>query len=401
MTIGRSLPAEIVERTDAGGRRLRQLTSAPAHSYPLYYFTPSTTADGRWLVFHSERSGSVQLYRMDLESGAITQLSNQERFDAGWAIWCEYRLRGIDNHLSALNPVRSEAYYFVGDTLYCTDVEELTNRQVLQLRGRVAISQNAFSPDGRWFAFVHTDALSFREGLQERESKTNMGQFSWGRDHNTWRNGIDCVISVVDTTTGMRQDLLDLDYHVHHVLFADDDTLLLNHVKGDSGMWTLSMDGTKIRHLRPRDENGVTCHQAVTARGIYYEANTYVDGERIVQIGRLDAATGAYEEVRLPNVGYVHTGLDPEGRFMFYEDMQEDRHRLLTVRYPRDPARFEVEELRSLGPIAHGQRYHAHPFLAAHDRRWLYHTEVIDGFAQICALDVADLVDENVYWDAE
>ncbi|MDA0334070.1 MAG: hypothetical protein O2782_02780 [bacterium] len=399
MTIGQAYAAEIRE-TVVGGRRLRQLTAARAHSYPLYYFIPSVSADGRWMVFHSERTGAVQLFRMDLDSGEMVQLSDGNRFDSGWAIWCEYHLTGIDNHLSALNVVRKEAWYFVGDRLHCTHVESLQQHQVLQQPGRVTISQNAFSPDGRWFAFIHADAALFRQRLQEREARQNMGQFSWGRDHNEWRNSIDCTVTLVDTGSGAARDVIHLDYHVHHVLFVDNDTLLFNHVRDDSGMWSLALDGTQMRHLRPRDSNGVTCHQAITSQGIYYEANEYVEGSRIVQIGRLDPATGVHNEVRLPDVGYVHTGFDPAGRFLCYEDMQVDRHRLLTVRYPQDPSRFAVEELRRLTPIEHGQRFHAHPFLAAGDRRWLYHTDVIDGFAQICALDVADLVDLDAYWDA-
>ena len=43
--------------------------------------------------------------------------------------------------------------------------------------------------------------------------------------------------------------------------------------------------------------------------------------------------------------------------------------------------------LRELTPIIRGQRYHAHPFLGP-ERGWLYFVEVIDGFSQICALDV-------------
>ena len=56
-------------------------------------------------------------------------------------------------------------------------------------------------------------------------------------------------------------------------------------------------------------------------------------------------------------------------------------------------------ELRTLQPIIRGQRYHAHPFLGP-ERRWLYYTEVIDGYAQVCALEVADLVDLDEYWAA-
>jgi len=75
-SIGARLPAEWkTSRDPETGRTLRQLTGAKANSYPLYYFIPSITSDNRYLVFHSERSGWVDLYRMDLNDGAITQLT--------------------------------------------------------------------------------------------------------------------------------------------------------------------------------------------------------------------------------------------------------------------------------------------------------------------------------------
>ena len=45
-----------IER-DTSGRRRCQLTASPAQSYPLYNFTPSVTADDRYLIFPSERFG--------------------------------------------------------------------------------------------------------------------------------------------------------------------------------------------------------------------------------------------------------------------------------------------------------------------------------------------------------
>src|SRR5262249_7680457 len=75
-SIGARLPPEWkTSRDPETGRTLRQLTSSRANSYPLYYFIPSLTSDNRYLVFHSERSGWVELYRMDLKDGAITQLT--------------------------------------------------------------------------------------------------------------------------------------------------------------------------------------------------------------------------------------------------------------------------------------------------------------------------------------
>ena len=74
--IGRRYPAEHREIKDPEtGRILKQWTSAPAYSYPLYYFSPSITADGKYMVFHSERTGWVQMYRLCFETGEIVQLT--------------------------------------------------------------------------------------------------------------------------------------------------------------------------------------------------------------------------------------------------------------------------------------------------------------------------------------
>src|SRR5262249_13653499 len=140
------------------GRIVTQLTSARGNSYPLYYFVPSITTDNRFLVFHSERSGWVQLYRLDLTSGEITQLTDGHTNDSGWAIWDEWHLRGIYVHLSALNLVGNDVYYFQDNAIHSVNVATLENEQVASLpEGRMPIGQAAFSPDGTRFAFIHAD----------------------------------------------------------------------------------------------------------------------------------------------------------------------------------------------------------------------------------------------------
>ena len=172
------------------------------------------------------------LYRLDLEIGQIAQLTDGRTRDSGWAIWCEYHLRGIYNHISALNGVRREVYYFQDDEIRCTHIHTFENRVLHRIPGRISVGQ---------------------------------------------------------------------------------------------------------------------------------------------------------------------TGFSPAGRFLFYEN-QGKTHDLLSVHYPHHPDRFRLNLLRRLGPIAHGQRYHAHPFLSP-DRKRLFYTEVVNGFSQVCALDVEDLVDLNEYWD--
>lgn len=387
MAIGKTYPAQWQTCTDPQtGRALKQFTSAAANSYPLYYFIPTITADNRILVFHSERSGWVQLYQMDLESGETVQLSDGRTRDSGWAIWCEHHLRGIYNHLSALNDVRREVYYFQDEELRSTHLDSLENRVVHAMPGRISIGQTGFSPDGRRFAFIHADRAHFQQAIADREALQNMGR---PIDHLAWREEMPCTIGLIDTESGAYRDVIQLDFHVHHVFFVDNHRLLVNHLRGASGMWTVDLDGENVSPLRP--QHGEICHQVLGERGLFYESNLFEDGQRQVWIGHYDLETGVCQEARLPGVGYVHTGRDPAGRVHFFEDQQgSESHQLLWVRHPFDPQQQQVDILRRLAPIVRGQRYHAHPFLAP-DRRWLFFTEVVDGFSQICALDVSDL----------
>lgn len=404
MSIGTQSPAEWRTGQDpATGRTIKQLTSGSANNYPLYYFIPSITPDNDALIFHSERTGWVQLHKLDLQTGTITQLTDGRTRDAGWAIWCEHHLRGIYNHLSALNGVKREVYYFQDEEVRCTQIDTLENRQICTIPGRISIGQTGFSPNGKHFAFIHADRDLFTQAIADRYALINMG---CSFDHNEWRNRFPVTISVIDTESGAMETVIDLDYHVHHVFFLDNEWLLINHVDGENGMWTINLDGTGKRDLRPSHVGrGAVCHQVVNDAGIFYEANVWQETEsgqweHEVWFGRYERETDTFEEIQLPGVGYVHTGMDPAGNFLFVENqMGSEGHALLSIHYPHQPERYELRTLRTLEPIIRGQRYHAHPFLGP-ERQWLYYTEVIDGFSQICALDVRDLVDLDEYWEA-
>jgi len=405
MAIGAQFPAEwTTVRDQETGRTIRQLTTHAANNYPLYYFIPSITPENDALIFHSERGGWVQLYKLDLTSGTITQLTDGRTRDAGWAIWCEHYLRGIYNHLSALNGAKREVYYFQDEEIRCTQIDSLENRVICTIPGRISIGQTGFSPDGKLFAFIHADRAQFAQAISDREAVQNMQQ---PFDHMAWRNQLPTTLSVVDTESGAVQTVIELAFHVHHVLFLDNEWLLINHLQHEAGMWKIKVDGTGTRDLRPSHlGNGAVNHQVITTSGIFYEANVWreqPDGSRDRQVwfGHYDLETDTFDEIHLPNVGYVHTGFDPAGKFLFVENqMESDDHALLSIHHPHQPEKYTLRTLRTLEPIIRGQRYHAHPFLGP-DRNWLYYTEVINGFSQVCAMDVQDLVDLDEYWDAK
>ena len=399
--IGDISPAEWShERDPETGRTLTRLTAGSSNSYPLYYFTPSVTPDGRHFVFHSERSGEVQLYRLDLTSGEIGQLTDGHTKDSGWAVWCDWHLDGIYNHLSALHPSNGEVWYFQDDEIRATNTASFANRPVAKLpQGRMSIGQSAFSPDGRWFAYIHADEGAYRALLADREARTKAGLFHWTPDHHgSFRNAIGSTLAIVDTATGVEHEVITTDYHFHHVLFVDNDTMLINHPKGVAGMWVVKRDGTGVRHLRAETALGahgaMVNHQVITERGIAYEAVAYYpDGGRDTWLGCYDPTHHTFSERLLPTDGYVHVGFDPAGRFDFVENSGK-QHTLMTV-HPganRDMPLVTKVLRRLSSPDHDDQRFHAHPFLAA-DRRQLYFTDWSpQQHAQICALDVADLV---------
>jgi len=80
MTVGRTYAPEWRDYLDPLTlRRVRQLTDSAAEDYHLYFYNPSITPDGKYLIFISERTGESNLFRLDLQSGIIVQLT-----DARW-----------------------------------------------------------------------------------------------------------------------------------------------------------------------------------------------------------------------------------------------------------------------------------------------------------------------------
>jgi hypothetical protein len=399
--IGDTSPCEWRKFTDdVTGRVVTQLTSGRTNSYPIYYFTTSFTRDGRFLVFHSERSGSVQLYRLDLATGEIGQLTDGRTSDSGWAIWCEWHLSGIYNHLSALNPASDEVYYFQDDEICATRVDTFDNRVVAKLPGgRMPIGQSAFSPDGSLFGFIHVARNAYVERLREREALTQQGLFDWDRDHHhRFRNAVATTLSVLDTATGRMRTVIETDFHFHHLLFVDERTLLINHPRGCAGMWTVDLGSGKVDHLRPASapsaHGAAVNHQVITRRGIVYEAVAAdADGRTTTYLGCYDPISHTFEEARLPLTGYVHTGFDPAGKFAFVEHAG-DRHEILQVHRRADSRDvLDVSMLRTLrSPASEHQRDHAHPFLSP-DRSSLFFTDWSqEGFSQVCCMEIGDLV---------
>jgi len=81
---GARFPSERSTYRDAvTGREVIGLTSSPAEDVKIYQTHPSWTAAGGWIVFHSDRTGTAQLFAVHEEQGSLVQLTDEPDVNVG------------------------------------------------------------------------------------------------------------------------------------------------------------------------------------------------------------------------------------------------------------------------------------------------------------------------------
>ena len=105
-------PSEKRTYTDrVSGATVHQLTQHMAHSYHLYFTNSGWWGGGRHLLFGSDRGNRSNVYSMDVQTTAITQLTDNAPSD-----------RPVNYQGVAINPVRDEAYWWHEGSLYALDL---------------------------------------------------------------------------------------------------------------------------------------------------------------------------------------------------------------------------------------------------------------------------------------
>ncbi len=372
-------------RNTPTSRTTVQLTAGTDFCYPLYYFIPSVTADGRYMVYHRETPETVheiQLHRLDLFTGDSVQLTVGTADNAHWQPWGVDRARGILGDRSALAPHRSDVVYFDGTQVYAVNLNTLTHRHLFSVpKDRFPLAQNCITGDEQWFVYVHVDRAAYERLLAMRHE--DPGAFR--------RNAHTCkgtAITAFNLDTGEHRTLFRLDYPVHHVHLYGFRGLAFSHIPGDlHGMGFTSVDKQYYSIPRPQDEHGgKIIHHVPTAAGIAYEVR---GREEDGWAGICDPHTGERQEFPvLP--GTNHTGLDPLGRLFFFQ-VGKDRIQVMTAYDPRGEHQW-LDLFGSWPTFGQGQKAHFHPRLLP-GRQWL---QMVGGAPatetnHIFLVDVSDL----------
>lgn len=137
--------------------RVWELTGG--HADNLYYHFSNFTADNRFLIFASERTGTGQLYRVEITTGRIVQLTDGPAVAARAA--CPHH---TDARL---------LYFLRGPEVFALDIFKFEERKIGEIPPpRLGgFQQPTLSGDGKWLALTkQRDAANWEIGLMNIET---------------------------------------------------------------------------------------------------------------------------------------------------------------------------------------------------------------------------------------
>jgi oligogalacturonide lyase len=317
MSVGETYPPEWRDYADPlTGRRVRQLTNSSSEDYHLYFYNPTVTPDGKYLIFLSERTGISNLFRLDLQSGVIVQLTDARPVRAEYWPFTE-AIQGVGSCLPAIGNHGREVFYFEGTDLFAVNIENLNQRQLLRL------------PSGRrpsmLQANAHGDTLSFatwdEDLFMERSQRAYAGEkFA---DEKFFQETTSTIIRL-DALTGTSEEVLCKDnFWINHVHLNphNRDLILFCHEYSEQPdrMWLLNLADHKC--------------EPIPAQGVeeWYEHEFWSrDGQRVCFHGgsRRDSTLGfcgwcaadGTDDVKAYHStsgrAYAHYNLHPDGQTM-------------------------------------------------------------------------------------
>lgn len=303
------------------GRTLTEV-STEGKSSNLYFHNSNFTADGKYLIYANDRTGTSQIYRYNLETGESRALTEAAGVAAASAMPDRFQARRV--------------LYPKGRELWAVDVETGQSTRIGAAPERArGLGQPSVSHDGK------AAAVSFQSGEK-----------SW-------------EIGLIDLATGSYRKVLEQGFRIGHVQHSPTAPLLF-YVWETSGYapqrtWLVNADGSGNRPfyaaiepskwLTPLKE-WIT-HEAwvpgtgdmtmildkygillvtpdgpakVVARGHYWHAQATRDAKQLIaddfegRVWLIEAATGEAKLIatglRRAGEPHIHPSIDPDGKWV-------------------------------------------------------------------------------------
>ncbi len=319
MTTGRIYPPEWHDYIDPlTGRRVRQLTNSTAEDYHLYFYNPSVTPDGKYLIFLSERTGLSNLFRLDLQNGVIVQLTDAAPIRAEYWPFTE-AIQGVGACLPAIGNGGQEVFFFEGTELCAVDIENLKQRHLLSLPSDRRPSMLQSNASGGTLVFATWDETLFNDRSQRAYAGETL------LDEKFFQETTSTIVRVDAVTGRADQVLCKENFWINHVHLNphNPDLVLFCHEYSElpDRMWLLDTTNHKAEPIP-----GQGAHE-------WYEHEFWsADGERICFHGgsRRDATQGFCGWCSANGTEYVKAYHSTSGRAYAHYNMHSDGETMIT-----------------------------------------------------------------------
>lgn len=264
--------------------RVWEMTKGPSVSDNLYYHFSNFTADNRYLIFASDRTGYSHLFRVEIASGRIVQLTDGPSISARSA---------CPDHTEA-----RRLYYLRGPEVFALDIVDFTSRKIGEIPQphRDGFQQPTLSGDGKWMALTKQ------------------------RDEANWEIGL------MNTETGGYRTIITQGFRIGHVQHSPTDSIIF-YAWETSGYapqrsWLVNVDGTGNRpfYARIDPETWFTpLKEWVTHEAWVWETGdmTMINDKQGVMLVRKDGTARMVREGH-----YWHCAARPDGKFIVLDDMK-------------------------------------------------------------------------------
>lgn len=251
MPKGQVWPSEIQEYVEPEtGARVRRLTGSDGDDFHLYFTATSFTADGKRIVFGSNRTGTQQLHLLDLETGKIVQLTDSP---------------GIGAQSSVVHGEKDLAYFRTGRELRSVDLNTFEEQLLYTAPEGYHIGLPTITANGSHLAFVVEEDIQL---------STETGVI-YSTMHEHFFRRTSCVIMRVETASGKALACWGEHAWISHVCIhpTDPDFILFCH-EGSWGhvtqrMWTVRVTETpaQAHKLYPQLHDERVGHEYWTRNG--------------------------------------------------------------------------------------------------------------------------------------
>jgi hypothetical protein len=286
-----------------------RLTNSSGNDQLLYFTSPSVLAGDKGLVFISDRTGSPNLFLLDLAAGKESQLTDHhDGYLKSYVYFDGQPYRGFGKASVSLDPDRGRIYYIHGRSICRVDLAG-RRRILAELPPGQMTAFTHVSSDGRRLCVPTTDARAFDD-----EAALPAAGPDYNIDARVQAEGLSSYLRIYDTETGRELQVVPVSQAwVTHVQFSpvDCESILYNHEWpafdcGVRRMWLWNGSA----HLRLRSEGSAgsamarsrqdwTSHEmwerdgsALIYHGSYHQGPAY--------LGRLTVDGSPPQEIALP-----------------------------------------------------------------------------------------------------